>query len=86
MAANPSASPETLTELAADMDDFMSRLHAAQNPSTPLHVIQDLARDPNEQVSRAAWARLGGGRPGTIPSNPVIGRPFRFNPKTGRFE
>ncbi|MDI3213618.1 hypothetical protein [Arthrobacter sp. AL12] len=32
-AANPSASLATLTELAADQDDFMSRLNAAKNPA-----------------------------------------------------
>lgn len=33
VAANPSAAPEALKELAADQDDFMARLHTARNPS-----------------------------------------------------
>jgi hypothetical protein len=59
VASNPSASAETLTELAQDMDDFLARLGAAQNPNTPETVVRVLATDWNGQVSHAARTRLG---------------------------
>lgn len=58
VAANPSTSAETLTELAADADDFMSRLGVAQNPSTPLELVCTLVDDRNDMVSNAAREKL----------------------------
>jgi hypothetical protein len=84
VAANPSASLATLTELAADQDDFMSRLHAAKNPALDEQTLWTLIEDTNDMVADAARERLG-----LIPKpRPnAIARAVRIpviDPKTGR--
>ncbi|MGZ4660848.1 MAG: hypothetical protein ACXVYB_06140 [Arthrobacter sp.] len=57
VAAGPPAALETLEELAADQDDYMSRLNAAKNPApdekTPLTLVEDV----NDLVANAARER-----------------------------
>ena len=45
VAANPSTSPQTLRELAADQDDTMARFNAARNPGAGTEVLRVLAED-----------------------------------------
>lgn len=82
VAANPSASPQTLRELAADQDDTMARLNAARNPSTDTDTLRILAEDRLDYIANAARERLGQGlrpRPGIrVPGVP------HFDPTTGR--
>jgi hypothetical protein len=59
VAANPNATLETLSELAADQDDFMARLGVAGNPSAPTALVSALVDDRNDMVANAARARLG---------------------------
>lgn len=59
VAANPNASIETLTELAADQDDLMARAGVARNPSAPLELVRTLIDDGNDMVANAARERLG---------------------------
>ncbi|MGT2461150.1 hypothetical protein [Sinomonas atrocyanea] len=84
VAANPSAAPGTLAELAADMDDFACRLHAARNPSTPEDVARSLMDDPNDLVADAARERLGEPlRPKPAPEWEFLRR-LGIDPATGR--
>lgn len=59
VAANPNASLETLTELAADQDDLMARAGVAKNPSAPLELVRTLVDDRVDLVANAARERLG---------------------------
>ncbi|EMY35660.1 hypothetical protein D477_003158 [Arthrobacter crystallopoietes BAB-32] len=85
VAANPSAPADVLAELAADQNDCIARLGVAQNPVATARLVETLVDDPNTMVANAARERLG------LPKHPlpgprVMGGPFRFNPRTGRFE
>ncbi|WP_354214972.1 hypothetical protein [Arthrobacter sp. UYCo732] len=82
VAANPSASVETLAQLAIDQDDFMARLGVAKNQSTPTALVTTLVDDRNDMVANAARERLGlDSRP--RPSIRIPGLP-KFDPTTGR--
>ncbi|GAA4035052.1 hypothetical protein GCM10023063_19250 [Arthrobacter methylotrophus] len=84
VAANPSASLETLIELAGDKNDFMSRLNAAKNPVLDDRTLWLLIDDPNDMVANAARERLNLApkpRPNTIARGVHIPR---IDPKTGR--
>lgn len=73
VAANPSASPATLRELAADQDDLMARAGVAKNPSAPLELVRTLVDDRIDLVANAARERLGlDPRPG--PGARIAGR------------
>jgi hypothetical protein len=83
VAANPNASLETLTELAADQDDLMARAGVAKNLSAPLDLVRTFVDDRIDLVANAARERLGlehRPRPGIR----VAGR-FPL-PGTGRFQ
>lgn len=82
VAANPSASLETLRELAADQDDTMARFNAARNPALDTDTLRLLAEDRLDFIANAALERLG------LPLRPrpvirVLGVPH-VDPKTGR--
>ncbi|MFC5099132.1 hypothetical protein [Amycolatopsis plumensis] len=80
----PSASLETLIELAGDKNDFMSRLNAAKNPVLDDRTLWLLIDDPNDMVANAARERLNLApkpRPNTIARGVHIPR---IDPKTGR--
>jgi hypothetical protein len=59
VAANPSAAPETLRELATDQDDTMARFNAARNPSLDDGLLKLLAEDRLDFIANAARQRLG---------------------------
>lgn len=59
VATNPNASPQTLSELAADQDDTMARFNAARNPSTGTDTLQLLAEDRLDYIANAARELLG---------------------------
>lgn len=83
VAANPNASPETLRELAADQDDFMSRLGVAKNPAATHSLVATLVDDRNDLVANAARERLGlAARP--RPGLRIAGGRF-LTPNEGRF-
>ena len=82
VAGNPSARLDTLQELAADQDDFLSRLNAARNPVLDPGTLQQLVEDKNDLVANAARERLGLPlRP--RPAHHVVHIP-RIDPATGR--
>lgn len=59
VAANPAAPLDVLEELAADEDDFMSRLGVAKNPSAPTALVATLIDDRIDLVANAAREHLG---------------------------
>ena len=59
VAANPSAPPALLAELATDIDDCVVRANVANNPATERVVLERLAEDRLDWVANAARARLG---------------------------
>jgi hypothetical protein len=53
VARDPDTSPERLAELA-DHEDFRVRMEVAENPGTPLHVLERLAEDIDFSYSLAS--------------------------------
>lgn len=81
--ANPSASLDTLRELAADQDDLMARAAVAKNPAAPLDLVRTLVEDRIDLVANAARERLGM----DLRPRPGIRIAGRFPlPGTGRFQ
>lgn len=82
VAANPSASLDTLRELASDQDDTMARFNAARNPTADEGILRALAEDRLNFIANAARERLGQElRP--RPAFRVAGVPH-FDSTTGR--
>lgn len=84
VAANPSASLDSLRELAADQDDVMARVGVAKNPSAPPELVRSLIDDRLDLVANAARERLGldlRPRPGLR-----IGGGRSIDPRTGRLQ
>lgn len=84
VAANPSASLETLRELATDMDDCMARRNAANNPVLDDQTLWMMIDDEDDITADAARKRLGlipKPRPNAIVRAVHIPQ---IDPKTGR--
>lgn len=78
VAANPSTSPQTLRELAADQDDTMARFNAARNPGAGTEVLRVLAEDRLDFTSISSPtppANAGGCRCGRGPGSGSLGFP-----------
>lgn len=83
VAANPSAAPETLRELATDANDTMARYNAARNPSLDADTLALLAEDRLDFIANAARERLGMPRRPDALLRRVYGVPT-LDPRTGR--
>ena len=83
VAANPSASPQTLDELSRDSRDHLVRLGVAGNPSTHPATLGSLAADENDLVADAARERLGMARRDAGGVR-IPGTDFFFDPSTGQ--
>lgn len=82
VAANPAAPVDVLEELAADQDDFMSRLGVVKNPAAPTALVATLIDDRIDLVANVARWRLGlAPRPRLGVRIPGVRYPF---PKEGR--